>query len=431
MDAGRIIHRIIFVGLLAAAPSVPARSAAAQTPTPATLVGREQREAIQRSLTGAWAATIGQVRVTLEMRADGGFQIGGEQGSYRLEGNMLVLRSDRNEVAYGFTLEAGKLTLSGGDLARPVEFVRVRGFGGRGGWLSSWSLPGAWGKLGRILVIVLTVVVARTVLWGSRAFVHFLVYSEWGPLKLIYRFHKKRTITIYSLVLNVTKYAIYLLALGLILTELGIDYTVYFASLSVIGLAIGFGSQGLVQDMVTGFFIVFEEQFNVGDMVEIPPQTGLVEDLGLRMTRLRNYMGQRVVIPNRNIAAVGNYLRGAQQVYVDVAVAAGTDAEAAGTALRQVAQETARQFHDVILSPPEDQGEIQLSTGERFVRLHVAIWPGQPWIVEQELLARIRKMMAAKGLEIPNDRISVFYHPREPQPLRPGPRRRNKVKRTL
>lgn len=95
---------------------------------------------------------------------------------------------------------------------------------------------------------------------------------------------------------------VYFAALGFILGELGVNYTAYLASLSVIWLAVGFGSQGLVQDVVTGFFIIFEGQFDVGDMVEMSGQTGLVEELGLRMTRLRNYLGELISVPNRNIA---------------------------------------------------------------------------------------------------------------------------------
>lgn len=416
--------RIIVVGMLAASLPPQASSIATQIQPDPAILGRQQREAIRDSLVGTWTVQIGQVRRTLDIQADGVFTMGSERGSYRIEGDTILLRSANREVAYEFVLTDAKLTLSGGDLVRPMEFARVRRFLRSRDWLSGWSLSGVKAKLRRVLVIILIVVLARMILWGLKTFICVLVYSDRGPLKFVYRFHKRRTITIYALALNIAKYVIYLLAIGLVLTELGIDYTVYFASLSVIGLAIGFGSQGLVQDMVTGFFIVFEEQFNVGDMVEIPPHTGIVEDLGLRMTRLRNYQGQRVVIPNRNIAAVGNYTRGAQQVYLDVAVADGADIETAAAAIRRVAEEAARQFHDVILSPPESQGEIRLSTGQCFVRLDLAIWPGQQWIIDQELLPRIQAMMKSRNVEIPGDRIAVFYHPQEPRSVRLGRRKR-------
>lgn len=386
-----------------------AQAAAAPEPT---IVGQEQLRAFETALVGEWTCEVGSVKETLALSADGTFTMGEKRGAYALEANRLHLRTDSDAVSYEFNLEDKKLTLSGGDLLRPMEFTRVFHFGESSGWLRNWSMSALTAKLRRVAVIVLVVVICLVAVRLLRALVQTVIYTEWGPLKFVYRRHKKRTMTLYSLALNISKYVIYLLAIGFILTELGVNYTIYFASLSVVGLAIGFGSQGLVQDMVTGFFIVFEDQFNVGDMVEVPPHTGIVEELGLRMTRLRNYQGQSVVIPNRNIAVVGNYLRGAQQVHLDVAVAAGTSIEKARDALRRITEKSAEQFQGIILSGPKRIEDIPLSTGERFLRLNVAIWPQQQWVIEQVLAPRIRVMMKSEGFEVPNDKIVVFYHSR-------------------
>ncbi len=378
-----------------------------------TIIGREQLEALKASLLGEWTCEIGQVREILTLAADGTFTMGDARGTYTLAGNHLTLLTDANAVRYDLALEGKTLTLSGGDLLRPLAFTKVPRFGESSGWLWEWSVPVLVARLRRIGAIVLVVIICLAAVRLLRALVQAVIYTEWGPLKFVYRRHKKRTMTLYSLALNISKYVIYLLAIGYILTELGVNYTMYFASLSVVGLAIGFGSQGLVQDMVTGFFIVFEEQFNVGDMVEIPPHTGIVEELGLRMTRLRNYLGQSVVIPNRNIAAVGNYLRGAQQVYLDVALATGTDVEKASDALRRIVETTAGQFGDIIQSSPKRIEEVVLAPGERFLRANLAIWPQQQWVVEQELLPRIRAQLKSQGVEIRDEKIAVFYHSRE------------------
>ncbi|MDA0711139.1 MAG: mechanosensitive ion channel, partial [bacterium] len=146
------------------------------------------------------------------------------------------------------------------------------------------------GKLLRIVFVIAIVLVAKYVMAAIQVFSRFLVYNEWGPLRLIFRQHK-RSVTLNALFINVAKYVVYFTAMGYILRELGVNYTTYLASLSLIGIAVGFGSQGLVQDVVTGFFILFENQFSVGDMVEISGQVGIVEDIGLRTTRLRNYFG--------------------------------------------------------------------------------------------------------------------------------------------
>jgi small conductance mechanosensitive channel len=96
----------------------------------------------------------------------------------------------------------------------------------------------------------------------------------------------------------------YFVAVGLVLKEFGISLTAYFASATIIGLAVGFGSQGLVQDVVNGLTVVFSDLFDVGDMVEIAGQTGFVQKIGIRFTVLNNFMGAEVFIPNRTIANV-------------------------------------------------------------------------------------------------------------------------------
>jgi len=213
-------------------------------------------------------------------------------------------------------------------------------------------------------------------------------------------------------VLNVVKYVIFFTATGMILSELGMNYTAYIASLSVIGLAIGFGSQGLVQDMVTGLFVIFEGQYDVGDMVEISGQTGVVEELGLRMTRLRNYVGQTVVIPNRNIAVVGNYAKGTQRVTIDVAVQKES-LEKARELLPKIVGEAAGQFKGIVIRMPRLDDTLELATGECFARLSLRIWPGQTWVIDQQIVPRIKEGMTREGLTIPADRVVVFYHARE------------------
>ena len=380
-----------------------------------SLVGKEQQQAIDSSLVGEWTCDIGDTTVTLSLTADGHFALGKSKGTYRVDGSTLQLKGPDAEVAYQFDLAAGQLSLSGGDITQTLKFARVPGTGARKKWFSGLSAQSAGSKLRRIVTILLIALACRFALLLLRTLIHLIIYTDWSLLKYIYRYRKNRTMTIYSLGLNVSKYIIYFWALGWILTELGIDYRAYLASLSVIGLAIGFGSQGLVQDMVTGFFIIFEGQFDVGDMVEIPPHTGIVEELGLRMTRLRNYLGQRVVIPNRNIAAVGNYVKGAQQVYVDVAAVSAEAAERACSTLQQVGKEIHRQFEGVMLSAPRILKPMSLATGEHFVRMEAAIWPQQQWVIEQQLVPRIKEVLKSAGLEIPADRMAVFYHRRSQQ----------------
>lgn len=260
----------------------------------------------------------------------------------------------------------------------------------------------------RIAVAVAIVAVARLVVLVVGVVSGVAVRSSWGPLRFLFR-NRQRSITIQNLLISLTKYVVYFTALGYILSELGIDYRAYLASLSLIGIAVGFGSQGLVQDVVTGFFILFENQFAVGDMVEISGQVGVVEAIGLRTTRVRNYLGAVVVLQNRNIPMAVRYPEGGLQAVVDVAVGS-EDAPRAGAVAGVVAAELQRQFGEVILAAPRLEGLVELATGERFVRLRATIWPAQQWVVDGQLLPRLRETFAREGLPIPGDRIVAFYH---------------------
>lgn len=393
--------------------AVPGPLAPTEPASSAPLIGRHQDELAARSIEGDWLNDDGAERMRLSFDRGGDFRLDDKRGTYWLNHNHLVLNSGGGQASYEYELTADTLTLRGGDLKKDAKFTRqsnvlqyVRG-------LLEVSPASFQRKFFRIASILAIVIAARLIILAIRAVLTLLVTSNWGPLGRLWQRRKSRALTIHSLVLNVITYVIYFTAFGFILSELGINYTTYVASLSVIGLAIGFGSQGLVQDMVTGMFVIFEEQFDVGDMVEISGQIGVVEELGLRSTKLFNYFGQAVVIPNRFLAVVGNFRKGAQMATVDVAVAASGDAEPAVRVLTRTAEELARQYKGAIVAPPEPVGPVTLGTGERFVRIQVPIWPQQNWVIDQQLVPRLLEAFKREGIEVPGNRVTVYYHARE------------------
>lgn len=385
-------------------------------------MGGRQAEAIQASLAGDWVTEVGETQLILQFGPEDRYRFDSRTGTYRIEANKLICRSEGAETTYQFQLVQNALTLSGGDLLQAMTFSRQTEPASvlRSVFRVSWRSTRT--KLLRIAVIGGVVFACRVLIFLLNELSRWLIFSTWGPLRFVYRHNKSRTLTVNSIVLNLVKYVVYFTAFGFILSELGVNYTAYLASLSVIGLAIGFGSQGLVQDVVTGFFILFESQFDVGDMVDISGQTGIVEELGLRMTRLRNYLGQVVVIPNRNIAVVGRYSTGALPAFVDVAVGSPEDGEKALPVIRTLCTEIGRQFQGVVRTEPEVIGPLSLSTGEHFVRVKVAIWPAQQWVVDQQLVPRIRETLKRAGIEIPGDRIAAFYSGPEKQQVRKRPK---------
>ncbi len=129
-------------------------------------------------------------------------------------------------------------------------------------------------------------------------------------------FSKVRPIA--SLSTSIVVFMLYFGMFGLILKEFGVSLKAYLASASVMGLAIGFGSQGLVQDVVAGLTLIFSDLIDLGDMVEISGQTGIVRQIGMRFTVLENHFGASVSIPNRTITNVINYPKGYIRCLVDV-----------------------------------------------------------------------------------------------------------------
>lgn len=395
------------------ASATAAGAAAPALPPPAPLVGARQDEAAAEALVGTWTCDADVLTLTLKLFADGRFAFDNERGTYKIKGNQLTLVTPKGGTTYDFDLKQSTMVLRGGDLRADTTFVRQAALTDYIAVMVELSPSAIRHRLSRIGMVIVIVLFARLLISLLQALSQFAISNDWGPLGLIWRHNKARVRTIHSLVLNVIKYFIYFTALGIVLSELGINYATYVASLSVVGLAIGFGSQGLVQDMVTGFFVILEGQFDVGDMVELSGQTGVVTELGLRMTKVRNYLGQVVIIPNRNISVVGNYRLGSQLALVDVEVPNPADDARISAQILHLARELNQQFAGVLLNEPVVEGAMVLAPDARFLRLRVLFWPGQTWVVEQQLVPRVQALVKPKAEGAPAPRVILFYHPHE------------------
>jgi moderate conductance mechanosensitive channel len=206
---------------------------------------------------------------------------------------------------------------------------------------------------------------------------------------------KLRTVT--SLGTSVVVFTLWFLAVGFILRELGINMTAYLASASVIGLAVGFGSQGVVQDVVTGLTLIFSNLVDIGEMVIIGGQTGIVRAIGMRFTVLENSFGAMVSIPNRTITNVVSYPRGYVRSIVDVSLPDDEDLQRQMIALTEKLVPTvAEQFPGIMRSPPSVEGLVRNSAGRAFLRLKFRIWPDRLEPISQsfrqELLHELKKL---------------------------------------
>ena len=203
--------------------------------------------------------------------------------------------------------------------------------------------------------------------------------------------------SIATLTISAVVFTLYFLAIGLILREFGVSLKAYLASASVVGLAIGFGSQGIVQDVVTGLTFIFSDLIDVGDLVQVSGQTGIVKAITMRFVELEDAMGAVVFIPNRTISNVTNYPRGYIRCIVDVTLRGDEEHCNAieTTTLRQM-KLVQQQFPRISIIAPSSEGRIRFEAGKEIIRIKFRIWPNRGQPIEttflQELLAEITRL---------------------------------------
>jgi small conductance mechanosensitive channel len=203
--------------------------------------------------------------------------------------------------------------------------------------------------------------------------------------------------TVAGLSISIAVFALYFGAAGLVLKEFGVSLKTYLASASVIGLAIGFGSQGLVQDVVTGLTLVFSDLFHVGDMVEISGQTGIVRRVGMRFTVLENSFGAEIFIPNRTISNVVNYPLGYIRAIVDIILSKDkTTASQMEEKAAALVDSTAEQIPGIFRAAPSVEGRVRTGAGKEFLRVKFSLWPGRGGTIEtafkQELVQGLKEI---------------------------------------
>lgn len=174
------------------------------------------------------------------------------------------------------------------------------------------------------------------------------------------------------------------------------------ASAGVLGVALGFGSQSLVKDIIGGFFILFEDQFAVGEYVKAGEFSGTVEEIGLRSTKLRDFGGEIHILPNGSITAVTNYNRGKMRALVDILMPYDQDLDRAMEVMHEVCEEVTEVFKDKIVDKPTVLGVIQF--GDRYATLRVVGYtkPNEQWELERELRRRIHRSFLHEGIRVPN-----------------------------
>ncbi len=275
----------------------------------------------------------------------------------------------------------------------------------------------------RVALALLLVVVAHLIVYLVRRAGHRMLSTE-----ALLRSTKLRTIA--GLLTSIAIFALYFGTIGLVLGEFGVSLTAYFASASIIGLAIGFGSQGVVQDVVTGLTVILSDLFRVGDLVEISGQTGVVQNIGMRFTTLLNPLGASVYIPNRTLTNVIIYPRGYVRCFADITVSADNELQRQMLArIDEIMRGFVEQYRGILRAEPEIEPPASTPAGRRFVRIKFRIWPGRnppiEGIFKSEIVQALKALDAdyADWMVSVNNEISETPTAIEPFRARRGTRR--------
>lgn len=206
---------------------------------------------------------------------------------------------------------------------------------------------------------------------------------------------------------------VFLVAVGamMILSEIGIDLKPLLAAAGLGGLAIGFGAQSLVKDVISGFFILLEDSIAVGDVVEIAGVSGLVEEVKLRSIRLRDVSGSVHVVPNGIVDRVKNMTKGFSFYVFDVGVAYKEDVDRVMAVLVETAEELRADpsYAEDILEPLEMLGVDRFDDSAVIIRCRMKTVPAKQWRVGREMNRRIKKTFDAKGIEIPFPHRTLYW----------------------
>ena len=221
---------------------------------------------------------------------------------------------------------------------------------------------------------------------------------------------KKRITTLSRVVSHLCTAVVGIVAAITVLGQLGVDVGPILAAVGVVGLAVGFGAQTLVKDVITGFFILLENQARTGDFITVGGVSGIVESINLRMLVLRDDNGNVHYVPHSQVGILTNMTKEFSRMLVDVGVAYREDADEVMAVLKEVGRELSAdpQFKGNILKPYEVWGIENLADSAVVIRTRITTKPMKHWEVARELRRRIKKAFDDRNIEMPFPHITMY-----------------------
>jgi small conductance mechanosensitive channel len=219
---------------------------------------------------------------------------------------------------------------------------------------------------------------------------------------------RQRAATLGNLIQSSAQYVVWPIVAIMVLSEVGLDVGALLATAGVAGLAIGFGAQTLVKDVIGGVFLLFDDIIRVGNLVNIDGTVGTVEEIGVRLVKVRKFDGELVMIPAGEIRTFGNKSVDWARVIVPVGLSYEQDVDTILPIMEAVAQDWAADHESILLEEaPQVQGLMDFGDSSVTARIVVQVTPGEQFAAERELRQRLKRAFDERGVEIPFPQRSV------------------------
>ena len=264
------------------------------------------------------------------------------------------------------------------------------------------------------IVLILAWLLLRLADKGTRRWMkHFQNLPEIHP-------RRQRAFTVSGLITSAVRYVVWPLVIIVILDEMNIDIAALIATAGIAGLAIGFGAQTLVKDVISGIFLLFDDTIHVGDFIKIGSDEGTVEFIGIRLIKVRKFNGEMVMIPAGELRIFSNQSIGYARVIVEVGLAYEQDIDAVLPVMEEVANAWAADHADILLEEhPTVQAITTFTDSAITARIVVQVVPGNQWQAERDLRLLLKRAFDQRGIEIPFPRRTVYM--REEKKTSRGP----------
>ncbi|OIK13841.1 mechanosensitive ion channel protein MscS [Bacillus sp. MUM 116] len=271
--------------------------------------------------------------------------------------------------------------------------------------IDKFQSENTWLTLGEgLLKIIAILIISNILIRIGKIMIHniFKIRNR-SPFRTV----ERREETLSRLLDSVLSYVVYFIAFLMILSVLTIDVKALLAGAGIVGLAVGFGAQSLVKDILSGFFIIFEDQFAVGDHIRVGEFEGNVETIGLRTTKIKSWTGEIHILPNGSVTQVTNFSINNSVAVVDVAIAYGEDVDKAEKVIGELLETLPAQY-EVLIKPPELLGIQSMSATEVILRIVAETQPMKQAYITRMIRKEIKLVLDQHGIEIPMPKLVAY-----------------------